>query len=197
MTDFTWPSGVPVASASFWLVDGVRRFRSPLSGTVRTEQVHPQFWEASLSFVNLKADEGQKLEAALWRVQGAANRILVPMSDYVRQGAGGGSPVVSGGSQTGLSLATSGWPASTLVLKAGDRFGVSGQAFSVAADVTSSGTGTATITLANNIRTAPANGVSLQINTPTVRCILKNVFSMSTRPGRFKDGQIEFEEAVP
>lgn len=197
MTDYAWPSGVPIYSATFWLVDGVRVFRSPLSGTVRTEKVHPPYWEGSLSFVNLTSAQGQKLEAALWKIQGAVNRIYVPMKDYTRQGAGGGTPRVQGGSQTGLSLVTDGWPSSTLVLKEGDRFSVDGQAFAVASDVTSSGGGVATITLANDIRTAPGDNELLEIDTPVVRCILKSKVGLPAEPGKFKSGQIEFEEAVP
>ena len=196
MTDYTWPSAITPNSASVWQIDGDREFRSPLSGTVRTEEVHPPFWGLSLGFVNLTAEQGQELEAFLWKV-GRRNRALVPMFDYQRQGDGGGTPRVLGGSQTGLTLLTDGWPLSTTVLKAGDRFGVADQVFAVTADATSNGSGQATLQLANRIRTAPADNATLEIDQPVVRCILKNKFGMNTVPGRFKSGQIEFEEAVP
>lgn len=195
MTAFAWPAGIPIAAASWWQVDGTRRFRSPLSGTLRTEQLHPPYWEGNLTFTNLPADQGQAIEAYLWRLEGAVHRALVPMTDYQRQGAGGGSPQVSGAGQTGVSLVTSGWPASTLVLKAGDRIGVSGQVFAIAADATSSGTGTATLSLSNPIRTSPSGAIETTM--PVIRCVIKNVFGMNTGPGRFKSGQIEFEEAMP
>lgn len=197
MTEYAWPSGITIGGASFRLVDGSRSFKSALSGTVRTQKVHPPTWEGSVKFVNLPVDEGQAIEAYLWRIQGAVNRALVPMADYQRQGAGGGTPVVSGTGQTGLSLTTSGWPNSTLVLKAGDRISVDGQAFSIVADATSNGSGVATLTLANDIRTSPSNGASIETDTPIVRCILKSVFSLDTEPGHFKNGIAEFEEAVP
>ncbi len=196
MTDYAWPSDIPVADASFRLIDGDRVFRSQLSGSVRTEQVHPPYWLGSLTFVRLKAVHGQAIEAYVWRV-GKRNRALVPMTDYQRQGAGGGTPRVNGGSQTGLTLATDGWPGSTTVLKAGDRIGVANQAFEIAEDATTSAGGAVTLQLSNNIRTAPADNALLEIDQPVVRCIVKNVFSMSTKPGHFKDGQVEFEEAVP
>ena len=197
MTDYAWPSNIPIAAASFWQIDGAKVFRSPLSGTVRTEEAHPPYWEASLSLTNLTAAEGQRLEAYIWRIRGAVNRALVPMSDYVRQGAGGGTPRVKGSSQTGTTLTTDGWPNSTTVLLAGDRVGVSNQVFAIASDVTSDGTGNATLTLSNGISTAPTDNALLEIDTPVVRCILSNVFSLNTIPGRFKNGPVEFQEAVP
>ncbi len=196
MAEYSWPSNIPIASASFRQIDGDKVFESKLSGTVRTAEGPPPYWVASLGFTNLTASNGQRLEAYLWRI-GKRNRALVPMTDYIRQGAGGGTPRVKGGSQTGLTLLTDGWPASTTVLLDGDRFSVSGQAFAIVSDATSDGTGNATLTLSSGIRTAPADNALLEIDTPTVRCILKGTFGMDTRPGRFKNGIVEFREAVP
>ena len=64
-------------------------------------------------------------------------------------GAGGGTPLVNGASQTGQSLITDGWPNSTLVLKAGDIITLASidQVFTVAADGTSDGSGELTLTI--------------------------------------------------
>lgn len=68
-------------------------------------------------------------------------------------GAGGGTPVVSGADQLGSSIVTSGWPATTEVLYAGDfiRFSSVRRAFEVTADVTSDGSGNATIPITPSI----------------------------------------------
>lgn len=89
-------------------------------------------------------------------------------------GPGGGTPVVNGANQTGSSLVTSGWTASTKVLFAGDIITIAGvdavnpvskqdlgyvKQFAVVSDVTSDGSGNATITLKDNI--IPASGASV------------------------------------
>lgn len=84
-------------------------------------------------------------------------------------GAHGGTPLVNGATQSGTSLVTDGWSASTLVLKAGDVFTVanvkdvatkagstnvtlsSSYQYTAAADVTSDGSGNATITLNESV----------------------------------------------
>lgn len=97
--------------------------------------------------------------------------------------AHGGTPLVNGGSQTGTSLVTDGWPNSTLVLNAGDTFTLANvyevnpqtyestgrlQRFTVTAAGTSSGTGTLTISISPGINDgtnttvdADGNNVSL------------------------------------
>lgn len=78
-------------------------------------------------------------------------------------GAKGGTPLINGAGQTGASYATDGWPNSTLVIKAGNVFTVAGvnsvnpQTYQntgilyyhvATADVTSNGSGVATIPFA-------------------------------------------------
>ena len=70
-------------------------------------------------------------------------------SKRTRLGAGGGSPLVKGANQTGNSILTDGWPNNTAVLKAGDlvRLGALLPVFEVRDDVTSDGSGNATLVL--------------------------------------------------
>ena len=64
-------------------------------------------------------------------------------------GAGGGTPLVNGGSQTGNTVNTDGWPNSTLVLKAGDlvKFGTLNLVYEMQADANSNGSGQATLSV--------------------------------------------------
>lgn len=64
-------------------------------------------------------------------------------------GAGGGTPLVNGVSQTGSNLVTDGWPNNTVVLKQGDIILIGGltPVYEVTGDVTSNGLGQATITI--------------------------------------------------
>ena len=83
-------------------------------------------------------------------------------------GAHGGTPLVNGASQTGASLVTDGWTASTAVLKEGDVITLAGvnavnpqsrestgvlRQFVVTANVTSDGSGNATIAISPSITT--------------------------------------------
>lgn len=77
----------------------------------------------------------------------------------VPRGAGGGTPLVNGGSQSGYTLVTDGWPNSTLVLKAGDWIEVNGLLRMVVADGTSDGSGNLTLDISPGIGPgqSPAN----------------------------------------
>ncbi len=69
-------------------------------------------------------------------------------------GAGGGTPLVAGASQTGATIATDGWPNSTLVLAAGDLVTFAtgpNLVYDITADVTSDGSGLATLPVSPNV----------------------------------------------
>lgn len=62
-------------------------------------------------------------------------------------GAGGGAPLINGAGQTGDTLVTDGWPASTAILFAGDfiRANTLRRSFEVREDVVSDGAGNASV----------------------------------------------------
>ena len=162
MTDYTWPATVIPNSAALTWMDNTVTFVSPLSGTTRTESRPGGRWALSMTLANLKAqdqasDPLRLIEAYLFKLNGREHRAVIQDFGYQRSGPGGGTPRVNGASQTGLSLNTDGWTASTTVLYAGDRIGVSNQIIPVTADVTSNVAGLATISLAHPVRTAPAD----------------------------------------
>jgi hypothetical protein len=120
-------------------------------------------------------------------------------------GTGAGTPVVAGASQTGASLATSGWAASQTVLRAGDVLQLPGRTlvYDVTADVVSSGTGTAAIPLNPPIYAggSPTNGAALVLNTApgTVkfRAIITNVAVPKAGPDEYYGGlTVTFREWV-
>lgn len=195
MTDYTWPASVKPASSSLAWLDNTAVFQSPLSGTTRTLSRPGGRWRLTLTIQNLRDEPA--VEAFAFRLNGAEHRAVVPDFAYSRKGSGGGTPRVMGASQTGLSLITDGWPVSSTVLLAGDRIGVSGQMLVVAEDATTDGSGVVTLSLANPIRTAPADNALLEIDAPTTRYILTNQASFASVPGVFKTILFEFEEAIP
>ena len=197
MTDYSWPSSVVPARSPLTWMDNTSVFVSPLSGTVRTETQSGGRWAMSLTPPLRKNSITLGLyEAFLFRLNGAEHRAVIRDFAYVRNGAGGGTPLVNGASQTGLSLITDGWPNSTLVLRAGDRIGISNQMIPVVVDATSNGSGQATLTLAHPIRTAPSNNASIEIDNPTARYILVDRVTFESEPGIFKTAIASFEEDI-
>lgn len=203
-TIYDWPTGVyPNTFALTWL-DNTVSFESPLSGHTRTETRPGGRWAASLTVGGLhNADQGavksvHTIEAFLYRLNGAANRVRLPDFSYERLGPGHGAGLgkVKGASQTGLSLLTDGWSASTTVLYAGDRFTIDEQMLICAADVTSDVGGNATITLAHPIRTPTTDNDTLDVDTPTAVFFLKNKVGFAARPGISKMVMIELEEDI-
>lgn len=77
------------------------------------------------------------------------------------RGTGGGAPLVNGASQTGNSLVTDGWNAGEGVLKAGDYIqlgsGSTARLYKILNDVTSDGSGNATLDIWPSLRSSPAN----------------------------------------
>lgn len=195
MTDYTWPSGVVPASNAVTWMDNTATFVSPLSGTVRSLSRPGGRWMQTLTVTALK--DAPTIEAFVFRLNGAQHRAIIKDFAYKRQGPGGGTPLVAGASQTGLTLATDGWPNSTTVLRAGDRIGISGQMIPIVQDATTNGAGEVTLSLAHPIRTAPADNAPIEIDAPTARYVLRNQASFAAEPGIFKTILLEFEEAIP
>ena len=88
-------------------------------------------------------------------------------------GAGGGTPLVNGASQTGSTIATDGWPNSTLVLKAGDLVTFAtgpNLVYDITADVTSNGSGVATLPVSPNVFAggSPGNNNAITITASVV-----------------------------
>ncbi len=88
-------------------------------------------------------------------------------------GAGGGTPLVNGATQTGATIITDGWPNSTLVLKAGDlvTFATGPTlVYDVTADGTSDGSGNLTLSISPNIFSggSPGNNDAIIITASVV-----------------------------
>ncbi len=88
-------------------------------------------------------------------------------------GAGGGTPLVNGATQTGASINSDGWPATTTVLKAGDlvTFATGPTlVYDITADVTSDGGGAAALPVSPNVfaGASPGNNDAIIITASVV-----------------------------
>lgn len=150
------------------------------------------------------------VEALLAFIQDAYNRLAIfdiqhlntPGSGRAPNGAGGGTPLVNGAGQTGISLLTDGWSINiTNVVRAGDVIRIAGLSplYLITADANSSGIGQGTLSVSPPI----VLGSSPGDNAPITRTgnVLNAYISAVTLPasslGDYIDGMsVTFREAL-
>jgi len=145
---------------------------SPFTGQQQVYKHQGQWWEAEMSFPPMKREKAEEVAAFLIKLNGRFGTFL--MGDPVNtspRGVGTGTPLVKGASQTGNELITDGWTANTTnILKAGDWIqlgtGSASRLHKVLQDVNSDGTGTATLTIFPNLRSIPADNLSIITQNP-------------------------------
>ena len=160
-------------SLEFGLMSNTKKFESPLNRSAQTLELPGARWFASFTYGNLQEADLRLLTAFLAQLRGQAGRFY--LWDFSRpnpKGTATGTPVVSGASQTGVSLVTSGWTPNITVLKAGDYVGFNGELRMLVADANSNGSGIATLSLDSPMRASPANAAAVTISKPTCKMML-------------------------
>lgn len=99
------------------------------------------------------------------QARGVANDFQVPV-DATAQSSLSNTVLVRGASQTGRNIVTDGWPNSTTVLRAGEYVTIEDQLLQLTANVTSNGSGIATLAFEPPIRSAPADNTSVEYKNP-------------------------------
>ena len=172
MTAFDMPD-IPIKRSRFGLRFNTAQFESPLSGDVQRLELAGARWFAEYTFRQTTAAEVGALQAFLVKLRGRANTFNGYDPDRTTPlGTASGTPLVNGADQTGGSLITDGWANSQVVLKQGDYFSVNSELKMVTADVTSDGSGNATITFEPVLRTSPADNAAITLSNPTCTMIL-------------------------
>ena len=132
------PASLKVASLNWQCERFDTRFEG-LAGTFQTSTVPGARWRCTLNLPTMQREQAGAVEAFLMRVSDLGNRFHMERHDRPLMGAGGGTPVVYGGGQTGRSIMTDGWPAGAVILRAGDMIQLGpNRLHMVTADVTSS-----------------------------------------------------------
>ncbi|WP_296988204.1 hypothetical protein [Thalassospira sp. UBA1131] len=147
---------------------------SPFTQQRQTQRNQGQVWQADITLppIRSRAVVGEWI-AFLLSLNGAEGFFKMGDPDnFGPQGVATGSPVVSGASQIGGVLVTSGWTASTTgILKAGDRIGLTSgsvmRLHKVLKDVDSDGSGNATLDIWPRVVSSPANGSPVELANPT------------------------------
>lgn len=145
---------------------------SPFTGQQQVYKHQGQWWEMEVTMPPMKRDEAEQVAAFLLKMNGKYGTFLLgdPANTSPR-GVGTGTPLVSGGSQTGDQLLTDGWtPSTTGILKAGDWIqlgtGSATRLYKVLDDVDSDLAGEATLNIFPSLRQSPANDAEVVVSSP-------------------------------
>ena len=171
------------------------------SGQVNVRKVAAQFYQCTLRYNKLTRAEFAPINAFIESLRGQYTPFDIILPDISSiQGSGGGTPLVAGASQTGLtldidgaSLSTSGW------MKANDVFRLAGhnKVYRLTADADTDGTGAVTLALAQPLMESPADGEALTIdNVPFSMRLASSVQKYAMSRPLFYQFEIDIREAL-
>ena len=172
----------------------------------RSEAAQGRAWQETWAALPAGSEDVQELITTIENLYNTGatctlTHYLLPGSGLAANGAGGGTPLVNGADQSGTSLVTDGWTASAAVrMKAGDCFTVAGLdvLFRATADISSDGSGNATITIEPPIvaGSSPANNAALTIASAPLTAVVLDYTDASAGPDEFIGGlKVTFREA--
>lgn len=155
---------------------------SPFTLETQTQRHQGQVWLLDFEYPPMQRATAEPIIAALCSLNGREGTFLFGDSaNKTPRGAATGTPLVKGGSQSGEDLLTDGWTSGvTGILKAGDWIqlgsGSTSRLHKVLSDVTSDGSGNATLTLWPRISlvATPADNSAIVTSFP------KGVFKLNT-----------------
>lgn len=174
MTTYTMPT-TGFATAQFGLKSNTQTFTSPITGKVQVLEMTGHKWTATYNLPPLNASDAGQWIAFLTKLRGQTHSFFAyDPARTTAQGSPSGTPLVNGAGQTGTSLVTDGWTNSTAILKAGDYISVDAtlrQLYMVVADVSSDGSGNATLTIEPPIRTSPEQNSGITVS--SAACVMR------------------------
>jgi hypothetical protein len=141
--------------------------RSPFTGAQQVQKHQGQWWEFECALVPMNRDTAEDWISFLLSLNGQEGTFLLgdPLG-VVPRGIATGTPLIKGASQTGRTLITDGWTASTQnILKAGDYFqlgsGSETRLHKVLTNSASNALGESTLDIFPEIKTAYADNTAI------------------------------------
>lgn len=162
------PSATETRESSIQLIAGnvVAVSTSPYTMQTTVYDYEAETWGLKVSINPLTREEAQPWVAFLSALRGRVGTFLFgPALFRTPLGAGTGVPLVNGANQTGRELVTDGWTANTVVLEAGDLFQIDLRLYMSLKQVTSNGSGQATIDVFPRVK-AHADNSALILENP-------------------------------
>lgn len=194
-------SGVTAPSSIEWdAQEKVEQSVSIYTGQTQTYDLMNSFWMGTASFPPMNRYAYDAWSSFIPECRGMLNCFLLgdPKATYPK-GSALGSPVVSGANQTGYSLNTRGWQASTVgLLLFGDYIQIGYRLYKVLDTVTSDGSGNATISIWPNLRDLPADGTTIITRNckGLFRLAANSGNTVSVNVGAYGINAIRFREAI-
>lgn len=157
------------SSAEFEQILNDQAFVS-LTGAVQVAARTGNRWRLTLNFRNLTGATRRALWGELAQLRGMQHRLQFDLSSangYASGGARGGTPLLNGAHGSGAtSIAVDGMPNSTNVLDAGDFLQIGNELKMVTADVTTNGSGEASIGIWPELHANYADNAPIDYDSP-------------------------------
>lgn len=183
MTTITFPSSPKPSTMSWRLVQPAQQNISQWTGARQVLPSGRGWWECSLTLPPIVGETAvNNWRAFIAAAQGAANDFQVPVNE-IAQSSATATPLVNGAGQTGRSLITDGWPASTTVLYGGQFVTIGNQLLQLTNNIVSDSSGNATITFAPAIRVSPADNAAIEFKNPYALMYFLEDPGYSVEPG--------------
>ena len=153
------------------LATSVTAATSGFTGSQQVQDWGGEWWEFTFEMALSKGRDARRLSAFFSGLGGMRGLFL-----FCDPSAGRSNlltdPIVSGGGQTGNTLVTSGWAASSLALETGDFISLGGDTdtrlYQVTADAVADASGAASLQITPRLRSSPLSGAPLEIAAPAV-----------------------------
>ena len=171
-----------------------------LSGRRQVRQLGGQFWKMTATFPPMTRAQFAPIYAFVVKQRGRYESFtIVPAVVSTGQGSPAGTPLVNGASQTGRSLVTDGWNASIAIFKAGDFLNIAGndKVYMCTADVSSDGSGNATISIEPALVASPADdGAITHSSVSFTVALTSGIQEFSTDTSGLFSYELDFEEVL-
>ncbi len=172
----TIPKPAGIRAIRFVLQSNTRIFQSPVNKSIQTVQLPGAQWLGTYRYPPMKRSDAAQVIAFLRNLEGRVGRFYAGDISAIAPLGAGGNPWVDGAGQTGKELNTRNWtPSITNILKAGDYFAFDTptkwrELHQVTEDVSSDGSGNATLKITPALRESPADGAIVILSSPT--CVM-------------------------
>lgn len=164
----TFPA-VGITNSTIRLIRAISMSESPFTFAQQTYKFAGERWEGEVTFKPVRRADAAEIQAFMGELYGRYGTFLYGDPDFLKQGlrgAGGGTPLVNGASQTGNTMTIDGLPNTTTnVYRKGDYFqlgtGTAARLYMITQDISSNGSGQATLQFVPALRVSPADNQAI------------------------------------
>ena len=183
MATITYPATPKPQGMSWRLVMPSQTNVSDWTGRRQTIASGRGWWECQVTFPPIVGTTNVNAwRAFIAKSRGKANDFQVPV-DPTAQSSAVATPLVNGANQTGRTLSTDGWPVSSTVLQAGQFVTINNQLLQLTENITSNGSGVATLTFEPPVRVAPSDNAAIEFKNPYCLMYLVEEPTLSVETG--------------